>query len=256
MKVRQKRCRTKTAVAMKLIKKAGIIILNLFYPPRCPLCEKILSRGEGLVCRECRKDLPYIEEPLCKKCGKPLRRQEQEYCLDCETQHHEFLQGRAVFLYEKKLRHSVHRMKFQNHREYLDFYGEEMAGAGRKYLQQWNIKTILPVPAHKRKKRERGFDQSFLLAKKIGCILNIPVEGRALVRSRYTLPQKILDARERRNNLRGAFVLREDVYIQEPVLLVDDIYTTGATMDAICRELKKHGIFRIYFLVLCAGKGK
>lgn len=235
---------------------AGRALLDLLYPPRCPLCERILSRGERRVCFECRKTLPYLTEPLCKKCGKALRSQEQEYCLDCETQKHEFVQGRAVFLYEKNMRHSIHRMKFQNHREYLDFYAEEMADRGSVWLKHWGIRTILPVPAHRRKRRERGFDQSILLARKLGRLLEIPLQSGALVRSRYTLPQKLLNARERKENLKGAFVLREECRIQEPVLLVDDIYTTGATMDAVCRELKKHGINRIYFLVLCAGKGK
>ena len=96
--------------------------LELLYPRRCPICQKILDRKEKLVCEECGRKLPYIREPLCKKCGKPLTRREQEYCPDCETGRHHFTEGRSIFLYEKELRHSVHRMKFENKREYLDFY--------------------------------------------------------------------------------------------------------------------------------------
>ena len=238
------------------MQKAGNEILNLIYPPRCPVCEEILHRGDGKVCPRCRKNLPYIEEPFCKKCGKPLRRQEQEYCTDCEEQNHEFLCGRAVFLYEKGFRRSVMRMKFQNHREYLDFYAEEMVREGERYLQSWRPGTILPVTVNKRKKRERGFDQSVLLAKRIGKLTGIRVETKALERNRYTLPQKDLNAKERRKNLNGAFTLRQKTSLQEPVLLIDDIYTTGATIDAVCRELKKNGIHRIYFLVICTGNGK
>lgn len=241
---------------MPAAKRLGKDILDLLYPPRCPICERILLRREGLVCLECRKNLPYIEEPLCKKCGKPLYNPEQEYCLDCEEQSHEFTCGRSIFLYEKKFRRSVQRMKFGNHREYLNFYAEEMAREGAKYLQRWKPKTILPVPVNRRKKRERGFDQSVLLARKLSALTGIPVEEGVLMRNRYTLPQKELNARERKRNLKGAFTVKEKDRLREPVLLVDDIYTTGATIDSICRELKKNGIYRIYFLVLCTGKGK
>lgn len=239
-----------------ILRRAAQELLKLFYPPRCPICERVLGPGEGRVCPECARRLPYIREPLCKRCGKPLRIREQEYCLDCQRQTHEFVCGRAVFLYEKALRRSVQRMKFQNHREYLDFYAEELTMRGAGYLRSWKPETILPVPVNRRKRRERGFDQSVLLARKVSRLTGIPVEERALVRSRYTLPQKELDARERRQNLKGAFTLRDASGLREPILLVDDIYTTGATMDAVCRELKRNGFTRIYFLVLCAGKGK
>lgn len=241
---------------MNVLKKIGGEVLSLLYPPRCPICEEILLPGEGRVCGRCRKKLPYLGEPICKKCGKPLEKEEQEYCLTCEKERHEFICGRAIFVYEKSFRRSVQRMKFKNRREYLDFYSEEMVREGRRYLGKWKPKTILPVPMNPKKRRERGFDQSFLLAKKVSELSGIPMARNALVRSRYTLPQKELDARERRQNLKGAFTVRKPEQLQEPVLLIDDIYTTGATMDEICKTLKKAGINRIYFLVLCAGKGK
>lgn len=241
---------------MNFGKKLAAELLNLLYPPRCPICERILLRREGRVCGNCRKELPYLTEPICKKCGKPLDQEEQEYCLTCEQENHEFICGRAIFSYEKAFRQSVQRMKFKNRREYLEFYSEEMVREGEKYLLQWKPKTILAVPMNRKKRRERGFDQSELLAEKVSRLSGIPMARRVLLRSRYTLPQKELDAKERKKNLKGAFELKRDAKLQEPVLLIDDIYTTGATMDAICKTLKKSGIHRIYFLVLCAGKGK
>lgn len=240
---------------IRKLKRAGQILLDLLYPRRCPICQRILAGREGLVCADCRKRLPYIREPRCMKCGKPLDRREQEYCPDCERGGHEFIRGRSVFLYEKGMRKSVHRMKFQNRREYLDFYAEEMARAGGDFIRQVSPRVLVPIPMHPRKRRERGFDQSRLLAEKLGELTGIPVE-RGVIRNRYTLPQKQLDARERKANLRGAFSLREGVRLQEPVLLIDDIYTTGATVDEVCRTLHGAGITRIYFLGLCTGKGK
>lgn len=200
--------------------------------------------------------MPYIREPVCMKCGKPLGRPEQEYCLDCQRVQHRFICGRAIFLYEKSFRRSVHRMKFGNHREYLDFYAEEMVRAGAGYLKRWKPRVILPVPMNERKRRERGFDQSRILAEKISRMTGIPLDSKSLIRNRYTRPQKELDAKERRQNLQNAFTLRPESELREPVLLIDDIYTTGSTLDSICKTLEENGIHQIYFLVLCTGKGK
>lgn len=229
--------------------------LDILYPRRCPICETILTDGRK-ICPECRKKLPFVKEPLCKKCGKPLERETQEYCGDCQKGQHEFVCGRSVFIYERALRRSINRMKFSNRREYLDFYAEAMAEWGKPYLKRWKPAVILPVPVNRRKKRERGFDQSLLLARKLSALTGVPVEENSLIRVRYTMPQKDLDARQRQKNLQGAFRLKEGFLPKEPVLLVDDIYTTGATIDEICRVLHKAGIHELYFLNLSTGKGK
>lgn len=241
---------------MKCLRAAAEEFLELLYPRRCPICQKILDRKEKLVCEECGRKLPYIREPLCKKCGKPLTRREQEYCPDCETGRHHFTEGRSIFLYEKELRHSVHRMKFENKREYLDFYAWAMARAGKDFMDRIRPAVLMPVPMHPGKRRERGFDQSRILAEKLGKLTGISVDARSLTRNRFTLPQKDLDVRERKRNLRGAFSVKKGSLLREPVLLIDDIYTTGATMDEIARTLENEGIKRIYFLALCTGKGK
>lgn len=229
--------------------------LDLLYPRRCPICDEILLPREGLVCENCRKKLPYIREPLCKKCGKKLRSREKEYCRGCKTGRHLFCEGRAVFVYERALRRSIGRMKFQNRREYGEFYAREMAAVYARSLSRWEIRTILPIPMHRKKARRRGYDQSCLLARRMGELTGIPTEEECLVRIWQTLPQKELDAGERKKNLKGAFAVRNPELIKEPVLLVDDIYTTGATLDAACEALNSQGISRIYFLVLAAGNG-
>ena len=139
---------------MKWLRAAAEEFLELLYPRRCPICQKILDRKEKLVCEECGRKLPYIREPLCKKCGKPLTRREQEYCPDCETGRHHFTEGRSIFLYEKEFRHSVHRMKFENKREYLDFYAWAMARAGKDFMDRIRPAVLMPVPMHPGKRRE------------------------------------------------------------------------------------------------------
>ena len=239
------------------------IAVQTLYPSRCPLCGGIMPvrtqlprkmHYTELVCRNCTGKLPWITEPFCKKCGKPLESMIREYCTDCGRRKHRFIAGRSIFLYEGEFRDSVLQMKFHDHREYIDFYAAAMAEAGRSFLRGEAIRMILPVPMNSRKRRERGFDQCRLLAERFSERAGIPVNRSSLIRTKYTRAQKGLDLYQRKENLREAFSVREAEKISEPVLLLDDIYTTGSTVDACCEALLKCGIREIYFLALCTGR--
>ena len=230
-------------------------LLNLFYPPRCPVCEKILLPGERLICRQCAVSLPYVEEPYCLSCGKPLLRQEKDVCADCEKQRHLFDEGRSVFLYERGIRLSVNRLKFTNRREYIPFFGECLLQLFHEMEPVWNAACLVPVPMHPKKRAVRGFDQACLLARSLSGLSGLPVEEKLLVRSRLTRSSKKLSRSERRKNLRGVFRVCTGSAIPESVILIDDIYTTGATMDEAAFALRRAGVKRIFFLTLCIGSG-
>lgn len=231
-------------------------LLNAFYPPRCPLCDEILAKGEGRCCESCRPSLPWIREPACMKCGKPVEREEQEYCADCRNTAHWFDQGRAAFAYNTALRHSVHRMKFDNRRDYLDFYAEAIVHACSRSLKIWQPELILPVPMHPKKRRRRGYNQSELLAEKVGAITGIPVNRNLLECVRVTASQKELDRKGRMQNLKGSIRAVTPFPGLKRVLLIDDVYTTGSTMDEISRVLKEQGVSCVFFAVLCTGNDK
>ncbi|MCD7746041.1 MAG: ComF family protein [Lachnospiraceae bacterium] len=240
-------------------RKIGDTAVRLLYPPRCPLCDQIRparSAQYNLVCESCRPSLPWISEPACMKCGKPLAREESEYCEDCMRTRHLFDQGRAAFAYSGALRHSVYRMKFQNRRDYLDFYAEAMVRAGQRCLELWHPQVIVPVPMHWKKRATRGYNQSELLAVRISRLTGIPCDKKLLRCIRYTGNQKELNRRERLQNLKGSFAVRMPEPSQERVLLIDDVYTTGSTMDEAARALRDAGVRQIYFLTICTGKGK
>ncbi len=243
--------------------------MDLLYPPRCPLCDKILDwkdrtttqkiRIPGMprgCCTDCRTSLPRVKEPACMKCGKPLENEGQEYCGECMTQRHFFDRGVAAFRYTNALRHSVYRMKTENRRDYIPFYAAEMARALERKLPQWRPEVILPAPMHSRKRRQRGYNQSELLAREIGRLTGIPVETGLLRVTRIIRSQKELGRRERLQNLRGSVAAREPFPRYSSVLLVDDVYTTGSTLDEISRVLRTQGVRSVYFVVLCTGKGK
>lgn len=228
-------------------------ILDLLYPARCPVCHGII-RGRGSACASCRKQLPYIREPKCKKCGKDIDRPEDEYCRDCQRFFHGFDKGAAVFAYNDLMRHSISMFKYHNRREYADFYAEEMQEHCSCLLKQARPDVILPIPLHRQKKRQRGFNQTELVAKKLGRRIQVPVDTEYLIRKEKTTPQKELTRVQRKENLRKAFALSGKKREYSRVLLIDDIYTTGATMDAVSEILKENGTKYVFFLTICVGR--
>lgn len=230
-------------------------VLNTLYPGRCPVCGRILKKEETYICSACGRTLPWISEPVCLRCGKPIGSPERELCADCERTDHTFDEGRSVFLYERGIRQAVNRLKFYNHREYVPFFSACLYAKGRPYLSGWKIRCIIPVPMHPKKRAERGFDQAQLLADGLSQLSGIPVLSDVLLRTRYTKSSRKLGREHRLANLRGAFRVREGAVIPEPVLLIDDIYTTGTTMDNAARALRKAGVRQIFFLTLCSGRG-
>lgn len=225
-------------------------ILDYLYPPRCPVCDRICAEG---ICDSCRKQLIYIEEDFCLKCGKPLSDSRQEYCMDCQRRKHAYLQGRALFSYQGVIRKSLYRMKYANKREYAECYGREIARHLGKWMIQKKITRIVPIPLHPGRRRQRGYNQAALLARSIGRGLDIPVDEHLLYRVKRTVPQKELTGQERKENLKDAFAVRKNVRPGEGILLVDDIYTTGSTVDAAAECLLKAGKCRIYVVTAAIG---
>lgn len=227
-------------------------ILDLIYPHTCPLCGKVTTEQ---VCGRCRSRLEYIEEPRCMRCGKPLRQQEREYCSDCERHAHAFERGYSLWLHAGSVQNSIYQFKYHNRRIYGEFYVREMLQRYGDSIRRWNITTIIPIPLSKKRRRVRGYNQSEILAKGLGKNLNIPVDCKNLIRVKDTRPQKQMDVRGRRENLSHAFRWKGEEGICGNVLLVDDIYTTGSTIDSAAAELKKAGASEVYFLTISIGQG-
>lgn len=199
--------------------------------------------------------MEYITEPRCKKCGKPIRYEEAEYCYDCQKNPHEYEQGRSVWLHKKQVKWSIYQFKYKNRRVYGEFYAKEMARLYGKLIAQWGIEVIVPVPLHRKKKRLRGYNQAQIVAECLGKLLGLPVVSKAIVRKRYTKPQKTLNDKERRKNVKHAFEVKKGLENYKNVLVIDDIYTTGSTIDEIAGELKLAGVGKVWFLTISIGQG-
>lgn len=229
-------------------------ILDILYPRRCPICQEVVKKRGEMICPSCRKEIAPIQEPVCKKCGKPIMDAAEEYCCDCGKMGHLYTRGLAVLPYTGKVRKSLHQIKFHNKKEYLDFYGPYMAEVLGKRILAWGAQALIPVPLHRSKRRKRGFNQAEILAVEVGRALGIPVRTDVVQRIRNTRPQKDLSLRERQNNLKGAFKISQyDVKLKK-IILVDDIYTTGSTIDGIAGKLLEQGAEEVYFIALCIGK--
>lgn len=237
--------------ATALLRSASRSFLNLLYPRRCPLCHQILENQRSLICPKCRGRLAPITGPVCMKCGRPVA-MEREYCRDCEGRERYFDQGKGIFLYDDMMRASLGKYKLHGCREYGRFYGEAMYRYGKKELCRWKPELIVPVPLYPRKKRMRGFNQAEDLAEALGRHTGILAAGELVVKVRDTGEQKRLGRAQRRSNLKGAFFAKSSLS-GERVLLVDDVYTTGSTLEALALCLKENGAGPVFFLTLCIG---
>ena len=227
-------------------------IKDLLFPPRCVLCDGVISPEEGGCCEECRPKLRYINEPWCLKCGAPVAASEDSLCPSCSVRAHVFTAGRALYEYSS-VRTSIYRFKYSGRAEYAGFYGREMAEKLKKQIEAWKPDALIPIPLHKSRERKRGYNQAERLAEAIGRYCGIPVYDRLVFRSRKTRPMKELNVKERQNNLKGAFIIPQDVVKLKRTVLVDDIYTTGATMDSVARLLLEKGVLEVYTLTLAIG---
>lgn len=234
-------------------------IIHVLFPRRCPICDKAMFSSvfmkTELCCATCRESLEYVKEPVCKKCGKPIENERAEFCYDCRKHPKKFVQGKALWLYKDQVKQSMYRFKYQNRQEYARYYGSEIVRVYGDWIRRNKIEAIVPIPLHWTKKRQRGYNQAQLLAAEIGKQTGLPVYSNLLKRTRKTKAQKNLNEIERKNNLKRAFKTQENNVQLSYILLVDDIYTTGSTINEAALELEKADIEQVYCVSVCIGRG-
>lgn len=238
---------------MKKIKRIKKHVLQLLFPARCPVCDEIVSPYGELICLECMGRVKLLVPPWCMRCGKKVEA-EEEYCKDCQRRAYAFDRGRALYEY-KSVASSVYRMKYGGRQEYGVYFGKEMAAYLGSFIRRVKPDGIVPIPLHKKRWNKRGYNQAQVLAKALGEALDIPVYPQMLLRIKNTKPLKLQNPKERQNNLKKAFIIGENDVKLKTILIVDDIYTTGSTIDEATRVLKQSGVERVYFVTLACGAG-
>lgn len=262
MNIKEKMGKKCECIIRRVCRITANTAIELLYPRRCPVCDEIvrnygilsvLSEERQKICPKCMRKLRLLTPPWCMKCGKKLT-EEKEFCSDCNRIAHHFERGRALYEYQSVAR-SVYRLKYGGRQEYAEYYGEEMARYLKSFLCQIRPDGIVPIPIHRKRMKKRGYNQAALLARALGRCTGIAVYDKFLVRIKNTTPLKLQNPAERQNNLKKAFIIGENDVKLKTILLVDDIYTTGSTMDEAARVLKAHGAEKIYFVTLACGEG-
>ncbi len=242
------------SVYKELIETIG----DFLFPTRCPVCDKPVpypNRKDG-ICTECLKKLPLINNNTCYKCGRQLFDGQKEWCEDCTKtrQRHLYESGMALCSYDDLMRESVYRLKYGKRREYAKTYGQLMAKRFQETLRQLKVNSVIPVPLHSKRQKERGYNQAVVLAREIGKGCGIPVYEDCVVRVRNTTPLKSMTPSQRQNNLKKAFKIRRNDVKLGVTIVIDDIYTTGSTIDAVSEALIEAGALRVYFMTLAIGE--
>ncbi|MBQ8413332.1 MAG: ComF family protein [Lachnospiraceae bacterium] len=198
---------------------------------------------------------PFLLSPYCLKCGKEVSSEEEELCADCRSYSRSYIKGFPLMGYVEPVSNAVGAFKYNNKRNYSSYFAKELVTKYGKDFCDLGIQALVPVPIHKKKLRQRGYNQAELLAKKLGRLLGVPVETGIIERTINTIPQKDLSNIEREQNTKNAFKGTDKIVKYNKVLIVDDIYTTGATVEACTRVLLSKGVEDIYYTSICIGKG-
>lgn len=235
-------------------------LINMIYPPRCIICDSVLKVGEKMLCPDCRDKLTYIEEPTCVCCGREIQ-DDEEFCENCVGRVLPYDCGKSVLLYDENMKNSVSKFKYHGRQEFAISYAKIIYDRLYDWISDLNAEVLIPVPAHKSRLKKRGYNQAALIASELSKLTKISTIDDFLIRTKKTERQKELNAEERRNNLSGAFELNP-VYFKKfgenseeifgSAIIVDDIFTTGSTMEECASVLRKIGVRNIYFICLCS----
>ena len=163
------------------------------------------------------------------------------------------MRGRCLYEYDSAAK-SIYRFKYGKRPEYAEYYGEEIADYLGDFIRDLKPDALVPIPIHRKRYAKRGYNQAALLAKEVSKNTGIPYLEGVVKRRRNTAPLKMLSPQERQKNLKNAFIVGENVVKLKTIILIDDIYTTGATVDEVTKVLHKAGIPDVYFVALAGGE--
>jgi ComF family protein len=229
-------------------------IITFIYPARCRCCEQYLGVGKvHYICDDCWEQIEFINAPYCDICGKPMAFNATsghggtQTCRWCWRQQAKFSKARSIASYEPTLRQAIHLFKYEGKIVMAKHFAELIKDNVPTLFELSDYNYIIPVPLHKNRYKERGFNQAEILACELANLFDIPIHLGNVVRVNETKPQFSLETREDKiKNVQDAFEVREPEGIEwKNILLVDDIFTTGATVSEIAKTLLNSGANRV-----------
>lgn len=235
--------------------RMGCTALDLVYPRSCAGCGVNMSEP-GHICWECLRESEKVTRPFCEKCGDPVDGLvEGSYeCSWCVKNRPHFVYARSVFRHKNSILRIVHELKYAGGVHLVGEMAELMAAAVRSLFSSLRFDVVVGVPLFPRRERERGFNQGALLADAVAGKLGVESFNRVVVRVRDTNSQTELKSRERAANVKGAFsVAYPDWLLSKHVLLVDDVMTTGATVNEVSKVMMRAGAASVHVITLARG---
>ncbi len=217
--------------------------MDSFFPRRCVGCGRVGS----FLCPDCLGKLPRLTAPFCPRCGRPQA--SGIVCPNCWQRATEIDGIRSTFRFDEVVRKSVHELKYRNLKAISPCLAELLAD----YLKENPLpgEALVSVPLHPRRLRERGYNQSGLLAGELGKRIGLPVIEDCLIRVKQAQPQvRAVDVEERRRNVADAFVCRDEKVSGKQIILIDDVCTSGATLESCAAALKDRGATSVWGLTL------
>lgn len=238
----------------KIFTKGNKLVELIFFPSFCKLCSALLELPqEKVICNTCWEQVKTRSPSHCLCCGRFFGGSgEAHYCLNCLQERPAFSLHRSCGRYEGKLKDIILLYKYGG----FKVLGKEFARFAHRALRGkedlwWEVEALIPVPLHRIRKRQRGFNQTQIIAKELAKLKEIEIVEGVLVKVKHTVPQTFLEAEEREKNVAGAFKVRKRKRIEgKRVLVVDDVYTTGATIRECSRVLKEAGAEEVRALTL------
>lgn len=227
--------------------------IELILPAQCLLCG--LASNNKLICHDCLKAIT-TNRPCCQHCGLTLVKS-QPFCGDCLKQAHLFTQLHALADYQKPYPTLIKKFKYSKKLIYGELLAELLSQSVSHTLspqQLSKIDYLIPVPLHPKKHRQRGFNQAQLIAQHIGKKLNCPVLLDTVQRHKQTIAQEGLSLQKRKANLKNAFIFsghHKTLLSGAYVVIIDDVVTTGATINSVCQVLLQSGVKRIDIWCIC-----
>jgi ComF family protein len=227
-------------------------LLNLLFPPQCLNCE-VRVPTHGTLCIPCWQQIHFITEPMCHACGLPFDYAigEGALCGACLHKSPDYTRARSAFRYDEHSRRLITRFKYSDQTQLAKIYGTWLTKAGEELLKQSD--AIIPVPLHYFRFLKRRFNQSALLAHTLAKKSGVKCLPNALIRIRKTTPQTGLSSKQREKNVKGAFAINKRYLKQikgKNILLVDDVMTTGSTINQCTKTLLKSGATQVNVLTL------
>ena len=216
--------------------------VDLLFPPYCGGCGKSGKRW----CEECQSRVPYVQDPFCQTCGIPTK--QKQICEKCKVNPPTYQMMRSWAVFDGPVQNALHTLKYRRNIGIGDALALQMKNFAR--LLNWKVDLLVPVPLGKNRLKERGYNQVGLVAHPLACEIGLTYAPNALWKSRETRSQVGLSVSQRRENVYKAYQASPEIVKHKSILLMDDVATTGSTIQSCTQALLDAGALDVYALTI------